>query len=284
VRSWLYAIATNAALDIARHRSRRELPVDFGPGADQGTELGPPLTGPAWLEPYPDQWLASGPPLSPEADYEQRESIELAFMIALQHLPPRQRAVLLLREVVGLSTTEISSQLGTSEPSVNSALQRARATMRDRQPAESQQSVLRALGDQRTRAIVAQYTAAFEQADLDSLVSLLTEAVTWSMPPVPTWFGGLETIRDFLARGPITERWKHWPTRANGQLALGCYLFQPTENRFVPAVIDVLTLEGEKISAVTAFLAAETLRPPHSSAWSTGAELFARFGLPATLP
>jgi RNA polymerase sigma-70 factor (ECF subfamily) len=284
VRSWLYAIATNAALDIARHRSRRELPVDFSPASDQGTELDPPLTGSPWLEPYPDQWLASGPPLSPEAGYEQRERVELAFMMALQHLPPLQRAVLLLREVVGLSTTEISAQLGASAPSVNSALQRARATMRGRLPDRSQQSALRALGERRTRVIVERYAAAFEQADMGSLVSMLTEAAIWSMPPVTTWFCGREAIREFLVRGPLTERWKHRPTRANGQLAVGCYLFRPSENSFVPAVLDVLTLEGEKISAVTAFLAAETLQPPHSSAWVTGADLFARFELPTTLP
>jgi RNA polymerase sigma-70 factor (ECF subfamily) len=283
VRSWLYAIATNAALDSARHRSRRELPVDFSPPADQGTELDPPPPGPAWLEPYPDKWLASGPPLLPEARYEQRESVELAFMIALQHLPPMQRAVLLLREVVGLSTTEISAQLGRSAPSVNSALQRARATMRSRLPARSQQSELSTLGEHRTRAIVERYAAAFEQADIDRLVSMLTEAASWSMPPVPTWFCGREAVREFLVRGPLTERWKHRSTRANGQLAVGCYLFRRSDNGFVPAVLDVLALEGEKISAVTAFLAAETLPPPHSSAWVTGADLFARFGLPATL-
>jgi len=107
VQAWLYSIATNTALDIATHRSRRELPVDFGPSAELGAELDPASTDVPWLEPYPDQWLA------PEARYEQRESIELAFIIALQHLPPLQRAVLLLREVVGFSTAEISSQLGS---------------------------------------------------------------------------------------------------------------------------------------------------------------------------
>jgi RNA polymerase sigma-70 factor (ECF subfamily) len=284
MRSWLYAIATNAALDSARHRSRRELPVDFSPSADQGTELDPPRAAPPWLEPYPDKWLASGPPLSPEACYEQHESVELAFMVALQHLPPMQRAVLLLREVVGLSTTEISAQLGKSAPSVNSALQRARATMRGRRPARSQQSELRALGEQRTQAIVERYAAAFEQADIDRLVSMLTEAAVWSMPPAPTRFCGREAISEFLVRGPLTERWRHRSTRANGQLAVGCYLFRPSQNEFVPAVLDVLALEGEKISAVTAFVAAETLQPPHSGGWVTGAELFARFGLPATPP
>jgi len=113
VRAWLYAIVTNAALDLARHRSRRELPVAFGPSASLGAELDPPLPEQPWLDPYPDRWLTDDTRLSPEARYEQRESVELAFVIALQHLPPLQRTVLLLREVVGFSTAEVASQLGT---------------------------------------------------------------------------------------------------------------------------------------------------------------------------
>jgi RNA polymerase sigma-70 factor (ECF subfamily) len=284
VSSWLYTIATNAALDTAKHRSRRELPVDFTAAAGPQAGIAPPLTDVPWLEPYPDQWLPHDPDSSTEARYEQREGVELAFIVALQHLPPLQRAVLLLREVVGLSAAEISSQLGASQPSVNSALQRARAAVRSGLPARSQQSALRQLGDQRTRAIVQRYAAAFEQADVNSLVSMLTEDAAWSMPPVPTWFRGREAIREFLSRGPMSERWKHRPTRANGQLAVGCYLFDQAKNAFAPAVIDVLTLDGGKIAAVTAFLAAETLQPPHSSAWISGAQLFARFGLPTSLP
>jgi RNA polymerase sigma-70 factor (ECF subfamily) len=274
VRSWLYAIATNAALDAAKHRSRRELPVDLGPGA--GQDAGPP-----WLEPYPDQWLAHDPALSPEARYEQRESVELAFIVALQFLPPLQRAVLLLREVAGLSAAEISSQLGTSVPAVNSALQRARAAVRSRLPAQSQQSVQAALGDERIRQLAERYAAAFDQADVGSLISMLTEDAIWSMPPVPAAFRGREAITGFLVDGPFAERWRHLPTRANGQLAVGCYLFIRAKNAFVPAVIDVLTLDGEKIAAVTAFIAAEILRSPHAGAPVTGAELFAQFGLPA---
>jgi RNA polymerase sigma-70 factor (ECF subfamily) len=282
LRSWLYSIVTNAALDIAGHRSRRELPMDFGPAAERGADLDPPLTDPLWLEPYPDQWLLDDVSASPEARYEQRESVELAFIVALQHLPPLQRAVLLLREVVGLSTAEISGRLGVSAASVNSALQRARAAARDRLPDRSQQQVLRALGDRRTKAIVERYAEATERGDADMLISLLTEDATWSMPPVPTWFRGHQAIREFLVRYPLTQRWKHRPTRASGQLAVGCYLFDRETGRFTPTVIDVLTLEGEKISAVTAFLAAETL-PQRSSDWVTGAELSARFGLPASL-
>jgi RNA polymerase sigma-70 factor, ECF subfamily len=281
VRSWLYSIVTNAALDITKRRSRRELPVDFGPAAGPGDDLSAPLTDPVWLEPYPDRWLTGQAGASPEAVYEQRESVELAFLVVLQKLPPLQRAVLILREVAGFSAAEVSGQLGTSVPSVNSALQRARAAARSGLPADSQQSTLRALGDQRTRAIVEQYMDAMQRGDTDTLVSMLTEDATWSMPPVPTWFGGHRSITDFLLRFPFTERWKHLPTQANGQLAVGCYIFDRDRGTYVAAVIDVLTLAGDQICSVVGFLADPALEPP--AGWVTGAEVFARFGLPAEL-
>jgi RNA polymerase sigma-70 factor, ECF subfamily len=283
VRSWLYAIATNTSLDVSKRRSRRELPVDFGPAAKPGGELGSPMTELSWLEPYPDGWLDHATAMSPEARYEQRESVELAFVAALQHLPAMQRAVLLLREVVGYSIAEIASQLDTSVPAVNSALQRARATVRSRLPAQSQQTTLRLLGDQRTMAIVERYADALERGDADTLISMLTEDATWSMPPTATWFCGRESIRQFLLQYPLTERWRHHPTRANGQLAVGCYLFDEANQRYAPAVIDVLTLQGDKIAAVTAFLTAWTLEAPHAGAWISGEALFSRFGLPLDL-
>jgi RNA polymerase sigma-70 factor, ECF subfamily len=285
VRSWLYSIVTNAALDISRRRSRRELPADFGPAARGGDDLGdlaPPLMDPVWLEPYPDRWLTGEVGSSPEAAYEQRESVELAFIVVLQKLPPLQRAVFILREVVGFSAAEISDQLGTSVPSVNSALQRARATARSGLPARSQQSSLRALGDRRTRAIVEQYMDAIERGDADTLVGMLTEDATWSMPPVPTWFQGHQSVREFLVRYPLTERWRHLPARANGQLAVGCYLFDQDKGMYTAGVIDVLTLDGDRISSVVGFLTTET-REPGADGWASGAEIFSRFGLPAEL-
>jgi RNA polymerase sigma-70 factor, ECF subfamily len=284
VRSWLYSIVTNAALDVSRHRSRRELPVDFGPAAARGAEVDAPLLDPVWLEPYPDRWLTAGADASPEARYEQRESVELAFMTALQQLPPLQRAVLILREVVGFSAAETSSQLGTSVPSVNSALQRARAAAASGLPARSQQATLRALGDQRTREIVERYADAIERGDADTLVSMLTEDATWSMPPAPTWFQGLESVREWLVRDPLSVRWKHLPTWANGQLAVGCYLFDSGTGRYGPHVIDVLTLDGDRIAAVTGFLTGDALEPSQAAGWASGAEVFARFGLPAEPP
>ena len=276
VRSWLYAIVTNAALDITRHRSRRELPVDFGPAAAPGQETDLPASEPRWLEPYPDQWLAGVPATSPEARYEQRESIELAFVVALQQLPPLQRAVLILREVMGFSAAEISGQLGTSVPSVTSALQRARATVQTRLPARSQQATLGALGDHRTRAIAQRYADAIERGDADTLISMLTQDATWSMPPTPVWYHGHAALRDWLLREPLRERWRHRATRANGQLAVGCYLPDPATGRFGAAVLDVLTLDGDRIAAVTAFIFRESRQEPPARA-------FARFGLPADL-
>ena len=281
VRSWLYAIATNAALDVARQRARRELPVSFGPSGGAGVD--PSQSDPLWLEPYPDQWLADDRASSPEARYEQRESVELAFVIALQYLPPLQRAVLLLREVAGFPTAEISRQLGASAAAVNSALQRARAAARDRLPDASQQATLRQLGDQRIRALVQRYADALERGDADTLISMLTQDATWSMPPEPAWFRGHDAIREFLLGGPLCVRWRHRAAQVNGQLAVGCYLYDDALGRYVGFVLDVLTLEGEKIAAVTAFLAAEAAEPERSDGQLAGAELFSRFGLPADL-
>lgn len=285
VRSWLYSIATNTALDIARHRSRREVAVDMGTSAGPGAELDPPLTDMPWLEPYPDQWLARSSEPSPEARYEQRESIELAFVAAVQHLPPLQRAVLVLRDVAGFSAAETAGLLGTSVASVTSALQRARAAAATRLPARSQQSTLRMLGDRRTQDLVHRYADAMERGDIEALVGMVTEDVTWSMPPVPTWFRGLEPVRDFLVRYPLTDRWRHRPTRANGQLALACYLYDQDAGRFIPGPIDVLTLDGDKIAAVTGFLTADILGGRDAAGgWISGAELYRRFGLPLDPP
>jgi RNA polymerase sigma-70 factor (ECF subfamily) len=281
VRSWLYSIVTNAALDLARRRTRRELPAGVGPAADPGGELGDPVRDPVWLEPFPDRLLAGTAARSPEARYEQRESVELAFVIALQGLPPLPRAVFILREVLGFSATEISGQLGMSAASVTSALQRARRRMRSRLPATSQQAAMRGLGDERLRAIAVRYADALEQGDADTLISMLTADATWSMPPLPAWFSGHQGIREFLVRWPLAARWKHAPARSNGQLAMACYLWDPDTSSYVPAVIDVLTITGEQISAVTAFMTPDALGRRAEGSQLSGTELFALFGLPA---
>ncbi|MFY9889044.1 MAG: RNA polymerase subunit sigma-70 [Streptosporangiaceae bacterium] len=287
LRSWLYAIVTNAALDVARQRARRELPVDFSPAAVPGATLAEPAGDLAWLEPFPDRLFPGPAALSPEARYEHRESIELAFVVALQLLPPVPRAVFLLREVLGFSAAEIAIQLSTTPAAVTSTLQRARARIRRRLPAVTQQTAVQAIGDERVRVIVERYSSALERGDADALISMLTHDATWSMPPIPTWFSGHEHIREFLVRWPLTERWKHLPASANGQLAVAGYLYDAGRRAFVPAVIDVLTMSGTKIAAVTGFLTpAAHGRPPAADARgpdSGGADVFARFGLPAAL-
>jgi RNA polymerase sigma-70 factor, ECF subfamily len=256
-RAWLYTIATNTSLRLIERRGTRVLPVD-------STAVG---EDPLWIEPYPDAQLADGH-AAPEARFEQRESVELAFVAALQHLPARQRAALILREVLGFSAQEAAEALETTVPSVNSALQRARRTLDERLPERSQQTTLRALGDERTRAIVERYVDALERADVAAVLAMLAEDATWSMPPIPGWYRGHEAIAGFLRDGPFHMTWRHLPARANGQLAVGCYARDERTGRYEAHVLDVLTIDGERIAAVTAFV---------------DPTVFARFGLPAEL-
>ena len=274
IRSWLYSIATNTTLDITRHRSRRELPADFGPAAAVGAPVEEAVNDPIWLEPFPDQWL-SGSPTSPESRYEQRESVEIAFMILLQELPPLQRAVLILRDVLGFTAAEASLQLDTSVASVTSALQRARATATAALPKRSQLQTLRALGDRAVADLAHRYATALETGDVEALLGLLTEDATWCMPPHPTWFQGHQVLRAWLVRDPLSVRWRRQTSHANGQLAVGGYILDPASGRYLPHVIDVLTLDGGKIAAVTAFVFGNDPDP---------AGTFATFALPPWLP
>jgi len=169
LRSWLYRIATNTCLDAIGRRPKRVLPIDYGPGADPHDSPGEPLVESVWIEPYPDELLRAADDFaSPEASYEQRESVELAFVAALQHLPARQRAVLILRTVLGFSAREVADSLETSVASVNSTLQRARKTVDERLPERSQQATLRAVGDARLGEIVEDYMHAMQQGDVDA--------------------------------------------------------------------------------------------------------------------
>jgi len=281
VRSWLHAIVTNTAIDIARRRARRELvpSAAFASGAGSGA-----LTDePTWLEPFPDQMLGDIEQ-SPEARYEVRESLELAFVVALQHLPPRQRAVLILREVGGFSAQELADQLGTSVPAVNSALQRARAAVQDLLPAHSQQATLSSLGDQRIKLLAERYADAIENGDTDGLLSMLTSDATWSMPPYPMWYAGHQAIADFMRNDVFAVDWRHLPSHANGQLAVGCYIFDPARGSYAASVLDVLTLEGDKISAVVGFHTADILRRQGGEVRVGMSDFFPRFGLPEQLP
>jgi RNA polymerase sigma-70 factor, ECF subfamily len=266
-RRWLYRITTNACLDALARRPRRVLPIDYGPPAvGDADEAGESV----WLEPYPDTMLGlEDGYAAPAARYERREAVELAFVAALQHLPPRQRAVLIQRDVLGFSAKEVAESLGTTVASVNSALQRARKAVDDRLPEKSQQATMRSLGDDRVREIVEQFVEAFERGDVDAIVALLAEDATFEMPPYRRWYRGREAIADswLMPSGP-PSRLRYVPTRANGQLAIGAYAFDPTRRRYLPIALDVLTLRGRRIADVTAF------RTP---------EFFSRFGLPDEL-
>ena len=277
VRSWLYRIATNTCLDTIGKR-KRVLPIDFGPGADPHDSPGTPVADTVWIEPYPDDLLL-------DAGYEQRESVELAFIAALQHLPAQQRAVLILRTVLGFSAREVADALDTSVASVNSALQRARKTIDDKLPERSQLKTLRTVGDARLTEIVEEYMAALQAGDVDRVMALLTDTSTWSMPPLPVWFRGREAIAAFLADYPLQERWRHVPTRANGQLAVGCYIWDEAREGYFIGVLDVLTLRGELVDEVTAFLAPWVFQRfgDDVDGVMTPA-MYARFGLAERLP
>ena len=256
LRTWLYRIATNSCLDAIARRPKRVLPIDYGEPTEPDAS-GPigPLGGGVWVEPYPDQSVGLEDGYAgPDARYEQREAVELAFVAALQHLPPRQRAVLILREVLGLSAKEVAESLGTSVASVNSALQRARKVVDERLPDRSQQATMRALGDYRVRDVVERFVDAFERADVAAIVELLAEDSSFAMPPYPAWYRGREAIADsWLIPGGPPAGLRYLPTRANGQLALGAYALDPGGGRFRPIALDVLTLRGARIAEIIAF-------------------------------
>ena len=250
VRAWLYKIATNRCLTALDRSSRRELPFDVLPGV--------PETEVSWLEPYPDQ--------SPEASYLAKESVELAFVAALQHLSALQRAALILREVLGFSAAEVAGQLDTSTAAVNSALQRARKVIGA--TGVSQQSVLRDLGPDGVDEIVTSWISAWQAGDVDGIVAMLADDARFSMPPLPEWYQGPEAIRAFLAGGPLLSRWRFLPTSANGQLAFGTYLWDDAAGAYVPGGLDVLSIKDGRVAEITSFLSAD----------------FTDFGLPASLP
>jgi RNA polymerase sigma-70 factor (ECF subfamily) len=258
LRSWLYKIATNACLNLIARRPKRVLPIDYSAPGDPHGEVGEPLVESVWIEPLPDDRLAlADGRAAPEARYDQRESVELAFIAALQHLPANQRAVLILREVLGFSAKEVAESLDTSVASVNSALQRARATVDDRLPERSQLQTLRSLGDERVRELVTSYVDAWERGDVDAVVAMLAEEASFSMPPNSMWFRGRDAIRAFLPRGPMRMRRRFVPVRANGQLAFGTY--REHDGVFVGNSIHVITLRGEEIADAVAFLMPHTL-------------------------
>jgi RNA polymerase sigma-70 factor, ECF subfamily len=260
LRSWLYRIATNTCLKAIERRPKRVLPIDYGPAADPHDGPSEPLVESVWVGPYPDETLGLADGLAgPDARYEQRESVELAFVAALQHLPARQRAVLILREVLGFSGREVAEALDSTPASVYSALQRAHKTVDERLPERSQQDTLRSLGDERVRRIAADYVDAWERSDVDAVVAMLAEDAIIAMPPAASWYHGRDAVATFLRARPLAQewRWRLLPTRANGQLAFGHYILDPGKRRFVPHGVNVLTMRGARIDEIIAFLTPE---------------------------
>jgi RNA polymerase sigma-70 factor, ECF subfamily len=269
LRSWLYRIATNSSLRLIERRPTRVLPIDHGPPGDPHDAIGTPLVESTWIEPYPDDWLSDGP-ASPEARYEQRESVELAFTAALQHLPPLQRAVLILTDVLGFAPGEVADALDATPASVYSALQRARKAADERLPERSQQQTLRTLGDEGVREVVDRFVEAWEGGDVEAIRSMLTDDAVLAMPPWPSWFRGRDDVADFLARAPLTpgRRWKLVPTRANGQVTLAGY-WADEERPLAAEGLIVLTLTDEgRLSELNSF---------------RDANLFPKFALPRAM-
>ncbi len=295
LRPWLYKIATNTCLDSIARRPKRVLPVDLGPAADPLEGPGQPLVESVWIEPYPDERIGVEEGLAgPEASYEQREAVELAFIAALQHLPAQQRAVLIMREVLGFSAREAAELLDTTVASVNSGLQRARKSVEERLPARSQQATLRALADDELAKVVESYMEAMASGDIDRVVRMLTDDATWSMPPATVWYRGLGPIRAFLGVGPLSGewRWRHAVTRASGQPAIGAYTWDEDAGLHRAFALDVLTLEGDRIREITSFIVrtpelpdrdASRRWPDHPDHPGEVESVFQSFGLPPTL-
>jgi RNA polymerase sigma-70 factor (ECF subfamily) len=294
-RGWLYAIATNVCLTELERRKRRGLPRDFGPAAPEHTPPGEPVAESAWLEPYPDDalGLADGR-AAPEAVYELRESVELAFIAATQHLVPNHRAVLLLREVLGFSAEEAAGMLETTVASVNSTLQRARSAVSARMPGASQQANLRALGDRPLADLIGRYLAAWEGNDVGAFTQLLTADASFAMPPLATWYAPRENVATWARESSMSGawRWKGLLTQANAQPAIGFYAWDAAAGAHLPFALNVLGLRDGLVSDVTAFIVRTADSPdpesyvrfpeqPLDERLSTG--MFERFGLPARL-
>src|SRR3954452_8439399 len=268
LRAWLYRIATNRCLNVLRDRSRRPQEVSSMVEPPEPTRTAEPI----WLEPYPDTLFEGVPDaaLAPDARYEKREAVGIAFMAALQMLPPRQRAALVLRDVLGFRAAEVAEMLDSSEPSVKSALQRARATIDERAPAGGRDRAP-APRSPRELELVGRFAAAVEEGDTEGVVSLLTDDAWLTMPPEPYEYQGGEAIARFLhdravRRGAPLQL---VPTRANGQPAFGCYLPDAQAPIMRAYGIMVLTLSPDRISAIT---------------WFGERSLVSHFGLPRTQP
>jgi RNA polymerase sigma-70 factor (ECF subfamily) len=267
-RAWLYRIATNACLDALRRRPRRVTPDEVAPAGDPSAPPAPPAELP-WLQPFPDRLIAPAED-EPGAVVVERETIELAFIAAIQHLPPRQRAVLILRDVVGTSANDTAATLETTVVSVNSALQRAHATLRKRLPERRAEWTRAKSSDDTERELLRRYVEAHERADLDALAAVLREDVRLTMPPHPTWFDGRDAILAAMEQGfdPTFGRLRALMTAANRQPAAAYYLRRPGASGYEALALDVLRIEDGRVVEISSFVSPE---------------LFEAFGLPPAL-
>lgn len=258
LRAWLYKIATNICLDALSLRPKRSLPVELYPPMDPSTPLGLPVKEPVWIQPYPDELLAPVE-ASPDALYESRESISFAFMIALQEIPARQRCALILSDVLDWQAVEIADILSTSVSAVNSLLHRARSIMKKHYQHYTEDQPR--LTEERQQQILEHYLHAWETADIDGIVSLLTQDAKFPMPPLPSWYQGRTAIRAFLMAtslaGDAAGRWRLIPIRANGLPGFAFYMRDENTDKYLPFALQVLSIEGELLSNVTTFGAPE---------------------------
>ncbi|WP_236064921.1 sigma-70 family RNA polymerase sigma factor [Reticulibacter mediterranei] len=273
LRAWLYTIATNTSLDTLKKRSPRTLPTAASPAWNPQKPVAARSFETLWLEPFPDSWLIEAAE-NPEARYTQHESVSLAFLTALQLLPPRQRAILLLSDVLDWRAAEVAQLLEISVSAVNSALHRARVTLEKNYPREQREMVLLHRVDAATNALLTRYLHAWETDDVDGLVALLKEDAILSMPPVPSWYQGREAIRTVLRTAifpsGVQDKWRLFPTHANGQPAFVVYRSDEATGLYSAFAVQVITLDGSgQITQVTAFL---------------GPELATFFGFPLQLP
>jgi RNA polymerase sigma-70 factor (TIGR02960 family) len=253
VRTWLFRIATNACLRQVQRRPARVLSTDLGPGFTQTADVGQLDTEHLFLEPWAGEPDDTG---DPEAAYARRERVELAYVAALQHLPGTQRAVLLLREVLQLSAAEVAEALDTSVPSVNSALQRARASMEERTHGRSQQAELAALGEDGVRRLVDEFLAAWEAADVERLTGLLAEDARFTMPPLPAWFDGRDMVARFLTERLFETPWRLERRTVNGQPGFYCLQLVDSQDgpTWRPGAVNVLVLRDGLVTQIAGFV------------------------------
>ncbi len=276
LRTWLYSIATNACLDVLKKRTPRTLPMATSSSEDGLGPIPSPTTEALWLEPFPDSWLTEAAD-NPEARYTRRESVSLAFLTVLQLLPPRQRAILILSDVLDWRANEVARLLEISTSAVNSALHRARVTLEKHYDTQTREALQMSGGDTAIEALLARYMQAWETDDVEGLVVLLKEDAILSMPPYPSWYQGPEAIRAILSAAPfasgVPHRWRLVPTRANAQPAFAFYKADPAQQCYrafgIQVVVCDWSVSSGRIAEVTVFHGA-----PHVTS----------FGFPAQIP